>query len=262
MEHLQIEKITVPYNGKERTIRIYLPDEYFDNTNKHFPVLYMHDGQNLFEDALSFSGHSWRIQDTLKKLRSQGKLDGLIVVGIDNDGENRLDEYSPWVTKHKQYSDKYGEKGGNGDLYSDFLVFVIKPFIDKKYRTLNNYENTLIAGSSMGGVISAYIAARFPSIFSKVGIFSLASWFCEDDFNDYISSAPLPPDQIYYVYVGDKEGNKKWSSFYLKNSNDYVKILLEKIAPPNIEFEVGRNAKHCEKDWAKYFEHFLLFAFK
>ncbi|MDQ6763206.1 MAG: alpha/beta hydrolase-fold protein, partial [Bacteroidota bacterium] len=135
----------IPQLGRSRRIWLYLPPGYF-TSNKKYPVLYMHDGQNLFDEATSYAGE-WGVDDFLDSMFSSGKKE-VIVVGIDNGLQKRMNEYNPY---------SYGKFGtGEGDQYVDFLVKDLKPYIDKHYRTLANKKNTYIAGSSMGGLISLY----------------------------------------------------------------------------------------------------------
>ena len=122
--HLISDSFLIPQLGRTRKIWIYLPPDY-ESGKKKYPVIYMQDGQNLFDNSTSFSGE-WEIDETLNQLFSEGDY-GAIVVGVDNGGSHRIDEYTPW--KNSQYG------GGEGDLYSDFLAKTLKPFIDKHYRT-------------------------------------------------------------------------------------------------------------------------------
>jgi len=154
------ENFYIPQLDRTRRIWIYLPPDY-DNSNEHYPVLYMHDGQNLFDAFTSYLGE-WEIDETLNELAEDG-YQVPIVVGIDNGGEERMNEYNPWVNP------QYG--GGQGDEYIDFLVFNLKPYIDENYRTLSGKENTGIMGSSMGGLISQYGALKFQDVLANQEFF-------------------------------------------------------------------------------------------
>ena len=160
-------------------IWLYLPPDYATST-KRYPVIYMQDGQNLFDNKTSFSGE-WEVDETLNKLHSEGDY-GAIVVGIDNGGNKRLDEYSPW--KNSSYG------GGEGDAYIDFIVQSLKPYIDTNYRTLSAPEYTCIFGSSLGALIATYAAIKYPGIFGKAGAFSPAYWFNISNFVSYIQENP------------------------------------------------------------------------
>ncbi|HYE53636.1 MAG TPA: alpha/beta hydrolase-fold protein, partial [Chitinophagaceae bacterium] len=151
----------MPQLKRYRRIWVYLPPGYFIG-NKRYPVLYMHDGQNLFDDATAFSGE-WGIDETLDSMKKH-----CIVVGIDNGGLKRMNEYNPYD------NDRFGK--GEGKQYLAFIVKTLKPFIDKKYKTLADKKNTHIAGSSMGGLISMYAAIVYPNVFGSAGVFSPSFW--------------------------------------------------------------------------------------
>ena len=142
----------IPQLNRTRRIWIYLPPDYNYNTDKRYSVLYMQDGQNLFDDATSYAGE-WGVDEFMDSL----KYGQCIVVGIDNGGDKRMTEYNPYDNK------KFGK--GEGKKYIDFLVKTLKPFIDKNYRTLPGIQNTGIAGSSMGGLISLYAILQYPKVF-------------------------------------------------------------------------------------------------
>lgn len=155
----------MPQFNRTRRIWIYFPPDY-ETSGKNYPVLYMHDGQNLFDNQTSFAGE-WKVDETLNNLAALGKLVP-IVVGIDN-GPERMSEYTPWTNP------EYG--GGDGAKYMQFIVETLKPYIDQHFRTLPDRENTGIMGSSLGGLISFYGALKFQSTFSKAGLFSPSYWF-------------------------------------------------------------------------------------
>lgn len=253
MKHIEIIKILFKAKNDERIVRIRLPKNY-DNSHQSYPVLYMHDGQNLFEDQLSYGGQSWGIDEVLKEL----DLDDLIVVGIDN-SEERLFEYSPWKSSPFVSKITYVETGGQGDLYADYIVNTVKPYIESKYRVKRGYPYTMIAGSSMGAYISAYIAATYPHLFSVIGIFSLASWFNEEPFLNYISSAKIPSDQRYFISIGRNETSyepeKDFNQIYLNNSRRF-KALLEKKGVMDIKY-IETDDVHNELAWKKMFYEFI-----
>ena len=170
------EEFEMPQLNRFRRIWLYLPPDY-DQSSNEYPVLYMHDGQNLFDQFTSFAGE-WEIDETLNRLVDQGyKVP--IVVGIDNGGIYRIDELTPWNNPD------YG--GGQGDEYMAFIVETLKPFIDENYRTLSDRENTGIMGSSLGGLISTYGALKYQNIFSKSGPFSPAYWINNDSIWNFIT---------------------------------------------------------------------------
>lgn len=184
----------IPQLERNRTVRIYTPPGYADS-EAHYRVMYLHDGQNCFDAGTSFSGE-WRIDETLDSLYTTGDA-GCIVVAIDNGGVHRFDEYNPYL--HPTYG------GGEGDAYVDFLVETLKPWVDEHYRTLPGREHTGIAGSSMGGLISQYAGFREPEVFSRLGVFSPAYWTADPVFDFVQQAAPAFPMRVCTV-VGELEG--------------------------------------------------------
>ncbi|NCP65952.1 MAG: alpha/beta hydrolase [Paraglaciecola sp.] len=180
---------------RQRTIRLYLPPDYTESTDS-YPVLYMHDGQNLFDAASSYAGE-WGVDETLDGLAQAAKLK-LIVVGIDNGGEYRMNELSPWPNK------RFGE--AQGKQYMDFIVEVVKPYIDTNYRTKPERQHTAIMGSSMGALISHYAIHAYPQVFSKAGLFSPSYWYSDSVF-DYTQEHKVALDARLYVMFGDEEGD-------------------------------------------------------
>lgn len=183
----------MPQLNRNRKILIYLPPDYAAS-GKRYPVLYMHDGQNLFDENTSFSGE-WEVDESLNELFGNGD-DGAIVVGIYN-SSFRLDEYSPWVNP------QYG--GGQGDEYADWMVETLKPYVDANYRTLSDREHTGIMGSSMGALISLYTAIEHQDVFGKAGIFSPAFWFAGNQAYTHVSSTGKQADMKIYLLAGDQE---------------------------------------------------------
>jgi predicted alpha/beta superfamily hydrolase len=162
------ENFYMPQLNRNRRIWLYFPPDY-DTSGESYPVLYMHDGQNLFDAFTSYAGE-WQVDETLNTLSDQGYKVPL-VVGIDNGGLDRIDEYTPWSNP------EYG--GGDGDLYMEFIAETLKPYIDGHYRTLSDRNNTGIMGSSLGGLISHYGTLNYQNIFSKAGFFSPSYWFSD-----------------------------------------------------------------------------------
>jgi predicted alpha/beta superfamily hydrolase len=185
--------VASPQLGNVRDLYVYLPPSYA-NDERRYPVLYMHDGQNLFDRATSF-GEEWEVDQTLEA----ASRDGLeaIVVAIPNTGAARLDEYGPFVQPRRG--------GGRGDAYLDFIVDTVKPIVDADFRTLPGREATGIAGSSMGGLISLYAFFRRPDVFGFVGALSPALWFGERRIFGFIDDAPFVDGRIY-LDCGTREG--------------------------------------------------------
>ncbi|UOQ50993.1 alpha/beta hydrolase-fold protein [Hymenobacter cellulosivorans] len=231
----------IPQLGRTRRVWLYLPNDYASNTTKRYPVLYMHDGQNVFDNCTSFSGE-WGVDETLSQLQQQG-LDatGSIVVAVDNDGAQRLNEYSPW--NNPQYG------GGQGDQYVDFLVQTLKPYIDSNYRTLTGREYTSIAGSSMGGLISVYAALKYPNVYSKVGVFSPAFWFAEQSLFQYVQQHPANPATRFYFVSGAQESQTMVP--LIQQMHDALRS--GGVPAANLSFNARPDGQHAEWFWKREF---------
>jgi predicted alpha/beta superfamily hydrolase len=254
MKNIKFESLPIATSNNFRKIRILLPEDY-EISKKNYPVLYMHDGQNLFEDETSYGNHSWGIDETLKSLG----LDQIIVVGIDN-SDLRFFEYSPWKSVPEVRKITAIDTGGLGDVYADFIVNQVKPFIDSKYRSLTDYKHTMIAGSSMGAYISCYIAVQYPNVFSIVGVFSLASWFNEPDFLNFMNSNSIDINQRFFISIGKKESSNdadsNFNQIYLNNSRNLKKLLEVKQVKDILYIET--DDVHNELAWRKVFKNFIL----
>jgi predicted alpha/beta superfamily hydrolase len=220
MCRLETFYVTIPYTGLSRRVWVCLPEGYEDS-QKRYPVLYMHDGQNLFDKETSYAGVTWEVQEAVNQAMTQGKSEGIIVVGVDNasvDGNEvvgRLDEYSPWINtelKTMITSRFTRDIGGYGDRYAHFLVEDLKPLIDSRYRTLTDRDNTGVAGSSMGGLISLYIGLVHDDVFSKIGAFSTAVWFKEDELLKLIHEHGPDTNSKWYLDIGTKGNQQRRSS--------------------------------------------------
>lgn len=182
-----------PQLGNRRDILVWLPPGY-RRGRRRYPVIYMHDGQNLFDAATAFAG-KWGVDEVLERAAPAG-LEA-IVVGVPNAGEDRLDEYSP-------FRDQQG-RGGRGEAYTLFLADTLKPLIDRDFRTLPEREATAVVGSSMGGLISLYSFFRRSDLFGMAGVMSPALWFAGRGIFNYVRAAPYVPGRIY-LDAGTREG--------------------------------------------------------
>ena len=235
----------IPQLNRTRRVWIYLPPSY-SASNKKYPVLYMHDGQNVFDDATSFSGE-WGVDEAIDTLGL--KTRECIVVGIDNGGDKRLNEYCPYDFSLNGIAANNKSNVGEGGKYVDFLVKTLKPFIDKKYRTLKDSKNTFTAGSSMGGLISMYAVLKYPNVFGGAGVFSPAFWVGQKIFDDIKAKGKKVNAKIYF-YAGDEEG-ETMVPMTLRAFNEMHKVSKSKMC------EVIRaGGKHNEPRWRMEFPLF------
>lgn len=203
--------IEAPQLKTTKKIWVYLPKNYSENTKK-YPVIYMHDGQNVFDAKTSYVGE-WNVDETLDSIAAQ-----VIVIAIEHGGEKRIDELTPF--KHEKYG------GGNADNYLDFIVSTLKPYVDKTYRTKTNADNTCLWGSSLGGLVSFYGALKYPKVFGKVGCFSPSFWFGRKEIFELMKNTKSFKTKVYFL-CGNNEGD-----------DDMVRDLNA------MEYEV--NTKRCE----------------
>ena len=232
----------IPQLKRYRRIWIYLPPNY-EHSQKHYAVLYMHDGQNLFDNATSYSGE-WGIDEYLDSISTLNKKE-VIVVGIDNGLAKRMVEYNPYSFQ------QFGK--GEGDEYVDFLVKTLKPFIDKHYKTLPGKKNTYIAGSSMGGLISLYAVLKYPSVYGGAGIFSPAFWTASGIDSTVESMAKYVHGKLFF-YAGGKEGESMIPD--MKRIEKEIKAT----SSSSLKEVIDVGAKHNESAWRKYFPVFYKWA--
>ena len=227
----------IPQLNRHRRIWIYLPAGY-SISKKKYPVIYMHDGQNVFDERTAFSGE-WGVDEALDTLGPLVKES--IIVAIDNGGEKRFTEYSPYDT------DKYGK--GEGNQYVDFIVKNLRPFINKSYRTKKCRRHTFTAGSSMGGLISLYALLKYPKVFGGAGVFSPSFWIAPQIRGDIIKSSKKIKGKIY-LYAGKQEGETMVPDL-LTTFN-----LLHQHSKAKITTIIRSEGMHNEASWRKEFPLF------
>ncbi len=238
-------ELDMPGMGRTRQIRLYLPLGYA-TSGKRYPVLYMHDAQNLFDELTAYDAE-WQVDEAMDALARDGKLEA-IVVGIDNGGEKRMTELNPF--DHR----KFGK--GEGKAYVNFIVNTVKPMIDARYRTKPDRANTAIMGSSMGGLISHYAMLQHSTVFSKAGIFSPSYPIGHQMFRTAVAT-PAPPDARLYLLVGDKEGHEMVEQAVGMHDQ------LVKMGHPatNTTVKVVRGGEHSEAFWRAEFREAVLWLF-
>jgi predicted alpha/beta superfamily hydrolase len=231
----QLGQLHSPQLGNARDLLVYLPPSYGAG-ERRYPVVYMHDGQNLFDPATSFAGE-WAVDQTLEAASEEG-LEA-IVVAIPNLGAERSNEYSPFADQ------KNG--GGKGDAYLHFIVDTIRPLVNADFRTLHDREHTGIAGSSLGGLISLYGFFAFPDVFGFAGVMSPALWFADRAVLDWVARQPHAGGRIY-IDVGMREGKQ--------TVGDVLRLrdILEAKGYRNLDdllCVVDTAGDHSENAWAR-----------
>lgn len=235
--------------NKDKRIRVFLPSNY--PKEKKYKVLYMNDGQNILGKS-KYSNASWEVLKTLKKY----KINNIIVVGIDSD-KDRTKEYVPFPFKNKE---GLSLKESKAKEYASFIVNYLKPYIDYHYKTIPSYNSTFIVGSSFGALISTYISCIYKDVFSKIGVFSLASFVVSSPFLKLLNENKIDQNASYFISVGDKEINekliKKYGNFYIDSFNDYINILKTQKAK-KIYSKIYKDNWHSEVCWKTQFNDFI-----
>ena len=184
-----------------RTLIVYLPPTYEAEPERRFPVLYMQDGQNLFDPQTSFiKGNYWRMGETADALIEAGEIEPLIIAGIYNAGDRRVDEYTPGKDK------RLG--GGHADTYGRMLVERLKPFVDAQYRTLPGAEHCGLGGSSLGGLVTLYLGLRYPGVFSRLAVISPSVWWRERAILKMVAGLRQRPPLRIWLDIGAKESRQ------------------------------------------------------
>lgn len=261
---LQIHYINMGYKDKARRIRVLLPKNYGSDTERTYPVVYMHDGQNVFHSSESYSGYSWKVIPAIKR---NPDLPKMIVVGIDNGEQNRINEYTPWkITDSPLPSDI--NLGGEGVSFAEFVMKEVKPFIDQHYRTKPDKHHTAMIGSSLGANISSFMGIEYKEEIGRLGIFSSANWITDTAFDRYITRESLDPEQRVYIQVGTEEGDQtdralmygNMKQAYIDSSVKYYGQLIRGGVPlDHVSLNIFADEQHEEEAWAEHLPDCLRF---
>ena len=183
-----------------RDVTVYLPAGYDEEAGRRYPVLYLHDGQNLFDPETAFiPGNHWRVAETADSVIESGAVEPLIIVGVHNTGARRLAEYT-----HSR-DRKLG--GGEADCYGMLLVHELAPFVNETFRTKTGPEHTGLGGSSLGGLVSLYLGLRYPEIFGRLAVMSPSIWWDRRSILKFLASVGTPEHRArIWLDAGDAEG--------------------------------------------------------
>jgi predicted alpha/beta superfamily hydrolase len=235
----------------DRAVSVYLPVRYMEEKERRFPVLYLHDGQNLFDGRTSYiAGRTWNAHTTADQLTDQGEIEPLILVGIANTGLRRMAEYTP--------TRDYKMGGGEGRSYGRLLIEELKPLIDRSYRTLRGPENTGMGGSSLGGLISLYLGFAHPEVFGKVAVMSPSLWWDHRSILNAINDQATKPDLRIWLDMGTAEGLR-----HLRDTDMLERVLLNRgwRSGVDLRYVKAQGAIHDERAWSERFGDVLRFLF-
>jgi predicted alpha/beta superfamily hydrolase len=223
--------------SRSRDVIVYLPPDYFDHPDRRYPVLYMHDGQNLMDPSTSFAGE-WKVDEAAEQLILAGKLEPLIIVGVYNTTD-RIPEYTPVADP------QHG--GGKADAYGRFLVEELKPFIDARYRTQPDAASTGLAGSSLGGLVSLHLGLRSPGTFTRLGVISPSVWWADQDIVKRVKALTAKPPLRLWVDMGTAESRSAITEARVLRDALRTQGWIEGADLQYVEVEGGQ---HNEAAWA------------
>jgi predicted alpha/beta superfamily hydrolase len=230
------ERLAMPGLARERGLRLYLPPSYATQPARRYPVIYLHDAQNLFDDATSFAGE-WGVDETLNALARDTGFEA-IVVGIDHGDALRIQEMLPWP--HAQFTT------AEGAAYIDFIALTVKPWVDARYRTRRDASHTAIGGASIGGSISHYALLRHPTVFGRAAIFSPSYWSMPEFF-EQVQRDPASATARLFIHIGEAEVEQ------MREPTRRMHTLLQR-QPAAALLRVAPGARHHEAAWRAAFE--------
>jgi predicted alpha/beta superfamily hydrolase len=234
-----------------RDVIVQLPPGYQEEPARRYPVLYMHDGQNLFDPATAFGGVEWGVHRTAQALTARNEIDRLIIVGVYNTGEHRIDEYTPTV-------DSRQKRGGKADLYGRFIVEELKRFLDRRYRTMTGPEHTGMGGSSLGGLVTLYLGLKYPQVFSRLMVMSPSVWWDQGVILRVVRGLKAKPSTRIWLDMGTKEG--KFAPGQARALRDEL-IAQGWRLNSDLKFMQVKGGQHNERDWGERVEPALKFLF-
>ena len=236
-----------------RDLIIYLPPQYDESLEARYPVLYLHDGQNLFDAATAFGNQEWGVDEAAEELIASGAIEPLIIVGIYNAGEKRIQEYT--------HVRNWKGQGGRARRYGQFVVEELKPFIDSTYRTLSDPANTGLGGSSLGGLVTLYMGLHYPQVFGKLISMSPSVWWARRAILREINKGGGKFNQRIWLDIGTCEGEDPESC--VRNVRDLNQALILRGWEPDtdLKFLEDEGAGHDEKAWSFRIREALAFLF-
>ena len=239
-----------------RLVRVWLPAGYEARGTKRYPVLYLNDGQNLFDPATAFAGVAWQVGETAERLIAERKIPSLIIVGIDNTGENRIREYIPYRSADPPVPRALGTR------YPDFLLREVMPLVEKNYRVDKGPEHTGLGGSSLGGLITLYTQLAIPGVFGRLLIESPSLFVADRRILEECHSFRDWPFRIY-LGIGTREvGNREKDARAVQDVRELERILRGTGLRKNrLKVRIEEGAPHSEGAWAARFPEALEFLY-
>ncbi len=266
--YLRLKDLRSRWLPSRRDVTVLLPEAYFAEPERRFPVFYLHDGQNVFDGRTSYlPDHTWRAAETADRLAREGKAAPVILVGVANTGRKRLEEYTP------TRDDRMG--GGVGNRYGKLLVEELKPLVDRSFRTLTDAANTGLGGSSLGGLISLALGLEYPQVFGKLAVLSPSVWWNQRSLLNLVSDfrvsdfkiGTLPEGVVrprIWLDIGTAEGLKHLRDADLLHRRLLIRGWKDASADGdkgNLKYLRVEGGVHTEDAWAARFDEVLAFLF-
>ena len=240
--------VTIPKLSGEKTRKayIYLPDSYKKDPEKRYPVMYMFDGHNVFFDEDATFGKSWGMNKFMQETKKE-----LIIVGVEcnHEGNKRLIEYAPFTYENSEH----GKIKGKGSVYMNWLVKTLKPYVDANYRTLPDRTNTIIAGSSMGGLIAMYAVCTYNHVFQRAACLSPSLWVSPGRVLEMVARAHIRRDTTIYMDYGALEIFNHAANEEAMISTAHL-LLTKRV---NLAMRVVPGGTHSEASWEKQIPIFM-----
>jgi predicted alpha/beta superfamily hydrolase len=233
------------------TFIVYVPQVFYDDPTRFFPVLFLHDGQNLFDPETSFiKGNYWRVGEAADGMISAGEVEPVVIVGIYNNGEKRIGDYTPVEDR------RLG--GGKADAYGQMVVEELRPFIAHRYRTLAGPENCGMGGSSLGGLVTIYLGMRYPQVFGKLAILSPSVWWRDRVILKFVDKLQHRTGQRIWLSIGTKESRRA-----LPDTRSLKRLLVKKgwRQGKDLDYHEIQDGHHSEYAWADLVAPLLKFLF-
>jgi len=250
LERLRFHSAILP-EPHERCVSVYLPAAYASDPTRRFPVFYLHDGQNVFDERTAYvPGHPWHAHTTADRLAEAGEIEPVILVGVANTGLRRMAEYTP--------TRDFKLGGGEGREYARLLIEELKPLIDRAYRTQTGPEATAVGGSSLGGLISLFLGFEYPQVFGKIAVMSPSIWWNHRSILSFVEAPFTRPKLRIWLDMGMAEGGK-----HLRDTDQLFRLLKRRGWREHIDLAYQRvpGGVHSEDAWAARFDDVLRFLF-
>jgi predicted alpha/beta superfamily hydrolase len=255
---LRLHEFTSRLFRNTRFVRVWLPPGYDDaaNASRYYPVLYLNDGQNLFESSTAFGGVEWGVDETADRLIREGAVPPMIIVGIDNTGKNRIHEYMPHRSLHPKILRALGR------YYPDFLMKEVMPFVEKTYRVATDPESTGIGGSSLGALIALYTVIVRPGVFGRLLLESPSLWASNRQAIKESRLVRVWPERMFLAAGTAEAGNAERSRSVVDDLRELGAIMRRAVlSERRLRLVITEGAGHSESAWGERFPEALRFLY-